>query len=131
MRRDLRYFELPGPFARQHRPVRVHPHEKGLAAYVLDEYALKFFRIMATASQVPEDAVWSLVRTEVVRSGLQIVSGRQENASGFLVCDVPRQSHDRASYPVPPSLSVRAKAAIAALQSLACDLMADRAPSTP
>src|SRR5258708_36187334 len=61
MQRDFRHYELPGPFARRFRPVRVHLHENGLAAFLLDEYGLRFFSIMATGSAVSQEAVWSLI----------------------------------------------------------------------
>jgi hypothetical protein len=127
MRRDLRYFEVPGQFAGRYRPVRVHPHEKGLAAYALDEYGLRFFRVMATGDSVPHEAVWSLIRQTSQRP-LQLVSGRRDDACGFLVCELPHAGHP-AAYPVPPRLSYRAKLTIAALQSLLADLAADPAGS--
>ncbi len=126
MRRDLRQFELPGPFARRYRPVRVHTHEKGLAAFVLDEYGLRFFRIMATATQVPPEAVWSVTRQDAGSLALQIESGRRPDACGYLVCEVPHAA-DAAAYPVSPQLSYRAKVTIAALQSLLADLSDDPA----
>jgi hypothetical protein len=121
-RRDLRHFELPGLFARHYRPVRVHPHEMGLAAFVLDEYGLRFFRIMATATPVPETAIWSLVPNPAGRPALHIVSSRLEDACGYLVCEVPHASADQAAYAVPPRLSYRAKVTITALQFLVSDL---------
>jgi hypothetical protein len=129
MRRDLRHFELPEPFARHYRPVRVHSHEKGLAAFVLDEYGLRFFRIMATRTTVPPEAVWSLIPHAASRPALQLVSGRRDDAAGYLVCEVPCDAADPVSYPVPRRLSYRAKVAIAALQTLLHDL-ADR-PAGP
>jgi hypothetical protein len=128
MRRDFRYFELPGIFARRYRPVRVHAHEKGLAAYALDEYGLRFFRVMATGASVPHEANWSIVPQSAERPALQIVNGRRDDACGFLVCEVPHAG-DAAAYPVPPRLSHRAKVTIAALQSLLADLTADPAGS--
>ena len=125
MRRDFRHFELPGAFARRYRPVRVHSHEKGLAAYALDEYGLRFFRIMATGASVPHEAVWSIVRQSAERPPLQIVNGRRHDACGFLVCEVPHAG-DAAAYPVPPRLSSRVKVTIATLQSLLADLTAHR-----
>jgi hypothetical protein len=127
MQHDFRRFDLPGPFARQYRPVRVHPHEKGLAAFVLDDYGLRFFRIMATRSPVAQEAVWSLVHHPVESPALQLVSGRREDASGYLVCEVPHASGDPAAYPVPRRLSYRAKVTIAALQGLLHDLADDPA----
>ncbi|HLJ95417.1 MAG TPA: hypothetical protein VKU02_19730 [Gemmataceae bacterium] len=124
--RDFRHFELPGIFARRYRPVRVHAHEKGLAAYALDEYGLRFFRVLATGASVPHEAVWSILRQP--NGALQILTGRRDDACGFLVCEVPHAG-DAAAYPVPPRLSYRAKVTIAALQSLLVDLTADPAGS--
>ena len=130
MRRDFRHFELPGAFARRYSPLRLNAHEKGLAAFVLDDYGLRFFRIMATGNAVPLEAVWSLIRNPAERPGLNIVSGRRDNACGFLICEVPHASGDPAAYPVPPRLSYRAKVTIAALQSLIADLANHPASST-
>ncbi len=131
MQRDLRYFDLPGQFARRYRPVRVHPHEKGLAAFVLDEYGLGFFGMMATATRVPPEAIWSIVRHAGGTPPLQLVFGRHEAAAGYIVCEVPHASGDAAAYPVPPRLSFRAKVTIAAFQSLLADLAAIPAGSAP
>jgi len=122
MRRDFRHFELPEAFARHYRPVRVHSHEKGLAAFVLDEYGLRFFRIMATRAAVPKEAVWSLIRRTAKHPTLQLVSGRRDNAAGYLVCEIPCDPADPVSFPVPRRLSYRAKVTIAALQTLLHDL---------
>jgi hypothetical protein len=129
MRRDFRHFELPGPLARRYRPVRVHPHEKGLVAFLLDEYGLRFFRIMATGSAIPQEAVWSLVRPPVELAALHLVSGRREDALGYVVCEVAHASGHPAAFPVPARLSYRAKVTIAALQALLSDLADDPAGS--
>jgi hypothetical protein len=129
MQRDFRRFELPGPFAKRYRPVRVHSHEKGLAAYVLDDYGLRFFRVMATGSPVPQEAVWSLIRRPVEPPVLQLVPGRREDAPGYVVCQAAHASGDPVVYPVPARLSYRAKVTIAALQALLRDLADDPAGS--
>jgi hypothetical protein len=124
---DFRHNELPARFAERYRPVRVHPHEKGLAAFALDEYGLRFFRIMATGTAVPTQAIWSLVRHPVECAAVQLVSGRREDALGYVVCEVPHASADPAAYPVPRRLTYRAKVTIAALQALLRDLADDPA----
>ncbi len=125
MRRDLRHFELPSQFARHYRPVRVHRHERGLAAFALDEYGLRFFRIMATATTVPHEAIWSLVQNTAGTPSLQLVFGRHAGAAGYVVCEVPHVSGETSAYPIPPRLSHRAKVSIAALQALLADLSND------
>jgi hypothetical protein len=129
MRRDFRHFELPAAFARMCRPVRVHLHEKGLAAFVLDDYGIRFFRLMATATPVPTEAIWSLVGHVAGTRCLQLVFGRHQDAAGYVVCEVPHASGDAATYTVPPRLSYRAKVTIAALQNLLSDLSNDPAVS--
>jgi hypothetical protein len=126
---DFRQFEVSALFAQRYRPVRVHPHEKGLAAFLLDEYGLRFFRIMATATPVPPEAIWSLIRNAAECPTLHLVSGRSDDACGYLICEVPHAPADPAAYPVPPRLSYRAKVAIAALQTLLVDLAEDPASS--
>ena len=129
MRRDLRHYELPSRFAQRYRPVRVHAHEKGLAAFALDEYGLRFFRIMATASPVPAQAIWSIVRDPTDRSVMQLVAGRHEDTLGYVVCEVPHTAADPETYPVPRRLTYRAKVTIATLQALLHDLADDPAAS--
>jgi hypothetical protein len=129
MQRDLRHYELPSRFAQRYRPVRVHAHEKGLAAFALDEYGLRFFRIMATRNPVPHEAVWSLIRPTAARPAMQLISGRHEDASAYFVCEIPHASADPAAYPVPRRLSYRAKVMIATLQALMHDLADDPARS--
>ena len=129
MSRDLRHCQLPAPFAERYRPVRVHPHEKGLAAFALDEYGLRFFLTMATGTPVPSQAIWSLVPYPADCAAVQLVSGRGEGALGYVVCEVPRGSTDPAAYPVPRRLTYRAKVTIAALQALLHDLADDPAGS--
>jgi hypothetical protein len=126
MQRDFRHFELPGKFVGRYRPVRVHAHEKGLAAYALDEYGLRFFRVMATGAYVPPEAIWTINRQPSEHFALQLVNGRPSDACGFVVCEVPYVG-DATAYPVPPRLSYRTKVTIAALQSLLADLAADPA----
>ena len=129
MQRDLRHYELPSRFAQRYRPVRVHAHEKGLAAFALDEYGLRFFRIMATGSPVPAQAIWSIVRDTANETGMQLAIGRREESLGYVVCEVLYSSADPATYPVPRRLSYRAKVTIATLQALLHDLADDPAHS--
>jgi hypothetical protein len=129
MRRDLRHYELPSRFAQRYRPVRVHAHEKGLAAFALDEYSLRFFRIMATGAPVSAQAIWSLVRDPEDSAAVQLVSGRREGTLGYVVCEVAHASADPAAYSVPRRLTYRAKVMIADLQALVRDLADDPAGS--
>ena len=127
MRRDLRHYELPSRFARRYRPVRVHADEKGLATFALDEYGLRFFRIMATGTAVPAQAIWSIVRNTADETGMQLAIGRRDESLGYVVCEVLYASADPATYPVPRRLTYRAKVTIAALQALLHDLANDPA----
>jgi hypothetical protein len=122
MTRGLRHYELPSRFAERYRPVRVHQHEHGLAAFALDEYGLRFFRMMATGATVPPQAIWSLSRHSAESTLVQLVSGRHADAIGYVVCERPHVYADPAVHPVPRRLSYRAKVTIAALQSLLSDL---------
>jgi hypothetical protein len=129
MPHDFRRFEMPGTFARRYNPVRVHPDEQGLAAFVLDEYGLRFFRIMVTGCPVPAQAIWSIVRRAADCAALHLVAGRHDDSRGYVVCDVPYTSGDVAAYLVPRRLTFRAKVTIAALQALLHDLPGDAAAS--
>jgi hypothetical protein len=127
MRRDLRQYELPSRFARRYRPVRVHTHEKGLAAFALDEYGLRFFRIMATGSEVPAQAVWSIVRNTADEAGMQLAIGRHDESLGYVICEVLHAAADPVAFSVPRRLTYHAKVTIAALQALLHDLANDPA----
>jgi hypothetical protein len=127
MQRELRHYELPSLFARRFRPVRVHVHEKGLAAFALDEYGLRFFRIMATGSPVHAQAIWSIVRNTADETGVQLVIGRHDEPLGYVVCENLYDSADPATYPLPRRQTYRAKVTIAALQALLHDLADDPA----
>ena len=130
MRRDLRHYELPVRVRPQYRPVRVHAHEKGLAAFALDEYGLRFFRIMATGTPVPRASdLEPCPSPGRRRCRADSSAGRHEDALGYVVCEVPHASADPAAYPVPRRLTYRAKVTIAALQALLCDLADDPAGS--
>jgi hypothetical protein len=121
MRRDLRNFELPGAFAQRYRPVRVHPQERGLAAFVLDEYGLRFFRLMATGAPVLDGAIWSIVQ-QAQSASIQLLPRRCRHALAYVVCELPNASAEPTPYPIPRRLTFRAKVTIAALQSLLNDL---------
>jgi hypothetical protein len=127
---DIRHYELPSRFADRYRPVRVHPRERGLAAFALDEYGLRFFSIMATGASVPNEAIWSLVHRPAECPAVQLAAGRRENALGYVVCELPHASTDPATYPVARRLTYRAKVTIAALRSLVSDLADQPAGST-
>jgi hypothetical protein len=129
MPRDFRHYELPSRFAQRYRPVRAHAHEKGLAAFALDEYGLRFFRSMATGNSVPAQAIWSIVRNAANGTGMQLAIGRHDESLGYVVCEFPCDSSDPATYPVPRRLTYRAKVTIATLQALLHDLPNDPAGS--
>jgi hypothetical protein len=122
MPRNLRHYELPSRFAQRYRPVRVHSHEKGLAAFALDEYGLRFFRIMATGSPVHAQAIWSIVRNTADETGMQLAIGRRDESLGYVVCENLYAADNPATYSVPRRQTYRAKVTIATLQALLRDL---------
>jgi hypothetical protein len=123
LRLDLRRYDLPPRFAARYRPVKLHVRERGLEAFVLDEYGLAFYRRMTTADAVPEGAVWSVV-TSGATTSLRLIPGRCGDAIGYLVCEVVAEPAVMENYPVPNRLSYRAKVSIATLRRLLADLQA-------
>jgi hypothetical protein len=116
----LHRYELPARFLDRFRPVKAHPREKGLAAYVFDAYGLRFYQAMPTAGALPAGAVWSVIADG--QGVLRLTHGVSDDALGYAVAQRLPGEEDVRSYPLALRLGTRAKVAVQVLQRLRSDL---------
>jgi hypothetical protein len=121
MTRRLHQYELPARFLERYRPVKAHPHEKGLPTYLFDAYGLSFYQTMTTAAVIPAEAVWSVARQEG-RGGLRLAPGYAAAAIGYVLAQRCPADDAPEAYPLPVLLGYRARVSVQALQRLRHDL---------
>lgn len=119
MTRSLHQYELAARFLERFRPVKAQPREKGLTAFLFDAYGLRFYRQMATATTLPEGAVWSVIRLD---GELQLTHGLAYDTLGYVIAQAVPSDDDEHCYPLPRRLGYRAKVAVQALQRLRHEL---------
>jgi len=121
MTRSLHQYELPARFLERYRPVKAHPHEKGLPAWLFDAYGLSFYQTMTTAAAIPAEAVWSVTGQEG-RGGLHLAPGVADDAIGYVLAQRCPAEDAPEAYPLPVRLGYRARVSVQALQRLRHDI---------
>lgn len=117
----LHHFDLPESFIRRYRPVRVTAREKGVSAYLFDEYGLRFYRQSTTAEPVPADAVWSVIADGPT---VWLRAGEYRDALSFLISERRADPTGKAEFPLPRRLTYRQRVQCSILESLIRDLAA-------
>ena len=121
MTADLARYVLPARFIEAYRPVKSHPHEKGLAGYFFNPNAARFFIRMATVDPVLPEAVWTVLAPDA--APFRVVSSRRDElAVGHVICQVPFAAGEDLEFPLVRPLTYRARLRISTLQGLLDDL---------